>query len=196
MNTPSNGVRRGLPNPPGANMCYINAPVQCIVSLPQFAETVLSLDPAQGPAGGIHRELKRLIPQLLGASGERGLSGDRLKEAVAGSKRVFRGGLQQDAQEFLFAVIDNLPTEAGPIPASPRHLAPTRPPAQVQGLFNFYASSVTSCPHIGCTYSSHTDEPDPQLALHLSIPPAKPGPPPSIVDLLRCALCVRSSTTL
>eukprot|EP00741_Cyanophora_paradoxa_P015149 tig00020848_g14620.t1 len=56
-----NGVRRGLPNPPGANMCYINAPVQCIASLPQFAEAVLALDPAQGPAGEIHRELKRLI---------------------------------------------------------------------------------------------------------------------------------------
>eukprot|EP00741_Cyanophora_paradoxa_P005584 tig00000912_g5413.t1 len=57
----------------------INAPVQCIVSLPQFAEDVLSMAPAQGPAGDIHRGLQRLIPQLLGTSGERELSGDRLK---------------------------------------------------------------------------------------------------------------------
>ncbi|CAI5999090.1 unnamed protein product [Closterium sp. NIES-65] len=135
------------------NMCYVNATLQALASLPPFLSHLLHLPlPASLARSSSLRlpvttELQRLTWQLLGlphgnssgatvgsiSSRLRGTAGGvadarAVKRAVGRSAPIFQGQEQQDAHEFLCALLHCLASEAATIAAAAASPAHARTP--------------------------------------------------------------------
>lgn len=132
------------------NSCYLNSIVQVVFSIPEFVAAYYRADKVKqyqeashhDPAGHFRTQLMKLAAGLC--SGEYSLNGTNMKEQI-GIKPVmfknlvgrhrpqFMNKQQQDAQEFLIALIDlieRMPRDAGSEPAIPtdcfKHQVETR----------------------------------------------------------------------
>ena len=98
------GLGRGLVNPPGMNICYLNSLVQALNSFDIFVEPLL----AKPAAGGVRGELKRLVSQLRHSDILQPESTNTLREMLHQKYGEFSMGRQCDAEEALTQILQEL----------------------------------------------------------------------------------------
>ena len=170
------------------NMCYINAAVSALLSLPPLRADLHALRGLPQGAGPLAEELLGLSRQFEGGAGPGRGSPSELKRLVDARAVHFHGNFQQDAHEFICVLLQALQEEVvaaeGPagVPASPasaeRAAAPPRQKVTLERTADPAARNFAGtleremeCKACGCCTSKR------ELFMHLSLDvPPLPGP--------------------
>ena len=176
-----------MPRPVGlvnfGNYCYFNAPIQCLMRVPQLINFVMSPDfstsinytnPA-GSRGEIAREFQKLI-QILSQPGNQARDARALRRVVARYYTQFATSEQLDAQEMLCAIIDGLHEDVSQLHTAKDGLTPrsrylhaqnpTKPRSRIGDMFYGSLETTLKCPK--CLNEVRLY--DPFLCLSLPIP--------------------------
>ena len=105
-------VGTGLDNT--SSLCYLNASVQCLSSIPTLRDIFLASASHGAPTlatGLVSKAFQDLLMLLHSPARHASVSSLELKAAVAANNVQFRNDSQQDAQELLSFLIDCLHVE-------------------------------------------------------------------------------------
>ena len=197
----SGAVRRGMHNP--GNMCYINAAVSMLLSLPSLRADLHALRALPRGAGPLAEELLGLSRQFEGGAGLGPGSPSELKRLVDARAGHFHGNSQQDAHEFICVLLQALQEEVvaaeGPAdkPASTASAEGGAAPPQRRVKLERTADPAArnfagtleremECKACGCCTSKQ------ELFMHLSLDvPPLPGPrgAAALPELLSAFFC-------
>ena len=138
------------------NTCFLNATIQCLAHTPAVAQTLgderWPLNPRKRDVAAALRDALRGV---FGAS--RAFAPRQLVNRLRAVGRHFRRGRQEDAHEFLRALLDAAEPGFAPLEA------PSSKANPVSAIFGGRASSTLCCPK--CGYKSATEEPFLDLSL-------------------------------